>query len=144
MQFVWMILLVVTVLTAIWDLFKREITIWSILICGIISWGYSLFGVIAGSSNILSFFMALIPGAALILISAASKESIGYGDGLMLIAISPALGLYETSFSLCIAFFVSGVLAIAVLIIKKGNRKLRIPFMPSFAIGLGVMMLAQI
>lgn len=75
-----------------------------------------------------------IVGLVLLLLGVLTRESIGYGDGISVLVIGIALGL-KGSFLICsLAFLLSAVTAL-FLIIRKASRKATLPFLPFLCAG---------
>lgn len=89
-----------------------------------------LFWVFAEKRQVVGLVQAALPGLFVLLFSFLTKESIGEGDGMLLLGIGLLLGgacafrifLYALFFSACYAVF--------LLIIRKKNRKYEIAFVP--------------
>ena len=79
-----------------------------------------------------------------ILLSFVSRQSVGYGDGLLLLCAGPALGAGVAVMGMIAAVFACGLVSGALLIFKKVGKKAQMPFVPFLTFGMGVMMLAQI
>lgn len=144
MQFVWIVLMLLTIFAAFQDIINMEIPAYVLIASGVISIAFAVYEILTGSAVVGEVFLSLIPGAAMMLLSFLSRQSIGYGDGLMVLALSPAFGLGRICMGLSIAFFISGIAAASLMICKKGGRKQHMPFIPYLAVGLGVMIFAQI
>ncbi len=145
MELVLKIVLIVLLLVAsVVDFRIKEIHIAVIIGCGLLSLVYSIAAVYLGECTVFDTLLALIPGAIMLLVSRLSRQRLGYGDGLMALAVAPVFGLEGVMFALFIAFSASGMLSIILLILRKAGRNTRIPFLPFMTVGLGVMMLAKV
>ncbi len=109
----------------------------SLISCGFITHEY-----INGSIVWREVAYSLLPGIALISMSFISRQSIGYGDGLMMMAVGPVLGIYQMIFGVCLAFFISAIFSLVMLVLRKADKKTCFPFMPFLAISLGVSQIA--
>ena len=78
----------------------------------------------------------------MLLVGRVTREEVGYGDGLLLMAIGPAFGLEHIILGLFCGLFVISILSVCILVLSKGNRNTKIAFVPFLALGMGVMMLA--
>ena len=74
-------------------------------------------------------------GLGIIGLSVISKEQIGKGDGLVIAAVGIAFGARRCFLVLSTASFVMCVIAIGVLLLKKGGRQTRLPFLPALFAG---------
>lgn len=79
--------------------------------------------------TLLYLSLGIIPGLAAILLAYLTDENIGYGDGLLIISLGIALGFKNTFFVCCIAFVLSGTVAL-ILIFKKKSGQYTLPFVP--------------
>ena len=68
-------------------------------------------------------------------LSMISKEQIGRGDGLVIAALGIALGFRECLATVCLASVIMALVSVVVLLLKKGNRKTRLPFIPALFVG---------
>ena len=66
----------------------------------------------------------------MLLVSWVTKESIGAGDGLMLIACGVFMELWITVTLLMIAFGLVGLTALYMIVVKKKGKGYRLPFLP--------------
>ncbi len=137
-------ILMLLLAASVTDIRKREIPLWEIAAAAVISLVAAGLKVYGKETDIAGIALSLLPGVGLILISLATSQGIGMGDGLMLLAIGPALGLYRTGLGMLLAFFVSSLFSLALIILKKAGRKTRIPFIPFMTIGTGVAIFAAL
>jgi Flp pilus assembly protein, protease CpaA len=85
--------------------------------------------------NILSIVGGIIIGFCTIGISIASKEQIGKGDGIVITAIGLVFGARRCLIVVCIASFLMAVVAIGIVLFRRGNRQTRLPFLPAVFAG---------
>ncbi|MCD8037570.1 MAG: prepilin peptidase [Lachnospiraceae bacterium] len=64
-------------------------------------------------------------------LSVASKEQIGRGDGLVIAALGLALGFGKCLSVVCIASVIMAFASVIILILRKGNKDTRLPFVPA-------------
>lgn len=69
-------------------------------------------------------------GGCVILLAWISKESIGVGDGIMLMVSGIYLGFWENLELLFTALLLVGVTALFLMVVKKKRRDYRVPFLP--------------
>lgn len=79
----------------------------------------------------------LIPGMFLLVLSVASKESIGLGDGMAVAVLGLWIGGIKAFLILCIAWTLAGVFAVMLLMSK---RREPIPFIPFLLLGMEVLL----
>ena len=96
----------------------------------------------AGTESMLRLFLAGMPGALLLIIAFLSRESVGYGDGILMLCLGPVFGLQRTLFGVAVAFFVTALTSTGLLAVKKAGRYTRIPFVPFLASAMGVAAIA--
>ena len=133
-------LMILLVITAVIDIKKREIPAALIALGASLATAYVVYSFVneAGCAKVVP---ALLPGAAMLLISLVTRGEVGLGDGLMLLFIGPVFGLEQTVAGLLIALFISSIFSIVVLALKKGNRKTKLAFIPFLTLGMGAAML---
>ena len=137
-------LLVLMLICSVVDIRTKEIPLWEIAICAVLSTAKVVLDLRGGEADIAGIIFSLLPGAFLLVLSFITKEGIGYGDGLMVLLMGPALGAEGLILGMLIAFFASSFFSAILLIIKKVKKNYRIPFIPFMTIGMGVMILAPI
>ncbi len=83
------------------------------------------------------YMACILVGGVFILISKLSKEALGYGDSLVILALGIQLGFWGFMESLAYSMFLLGVVSLIFLVLKgKGNdRRLSIPFVPILTVG---------
>lgn len=138
------LVLALLVIASIEDVRKREISGAVLLILAGVSLIYSAFSIYRGNSTVLDVTTALLPGAFVMFLAWITREGIGYGDGLLLMAMGPAIGLKGIVMGLVIAFFASGVLSIVLMIFKKVGKRYSFPFVPILTAGMVVSCFAKI
>ena len=77
----------------------------------------------------------LMPGAVLLLLSAITKESIGFGDGVVVMVLGLWIGGWFTMLAVCIGMLFAGIYG-GVCLIRK--RKEPIAFVPFLLLGVEV------
>lgn len=77
----------------------------------------------------------LLIGFCAIGLSMITREQIGRGDGLVIAAVGLILGFRKCLFAVCMASMIMTFVSVFVLILRKGNRKTRLPFIPAFFAG---------
>ncbi len=77
----------------------------------------------------------LLPGLACLLLSVLTEEAIGYGDGILVVICGFSLGVWQCLGILMLAFMLAGLFGVMLLVIKKGNKKSRIAFVPFLLLG---------
>lgn len=122
---------------AFFDIKRKEIPVLLIMIFGIVS--IILVG-ISDNPDWMMILYSLIPGAALLTLSLCTRESIGYGDGFVVLVLGVLLGLSKCLSCVFLGFFLLSACSLLLLVLRKVNGKSRIPYMPFLAAGLGVVL----
>lgn len=74
-------------------------------------------------------------GFCMIGLSVISREQIGRGDGFVIAAIGLILGFRKCLFAVCMASIIMTLVSVIVLILRKGNRNTKLPFIPALFAG---------
>jgi len=68
-------------------------------------------------------------------LSMISREQIGRGDGIVITALGVALGFWDCLAAVSLASIIMALVSVVILILKKGNRNTRLPFIPALFVG---------
>lgn len=101
----------------------------------LISQAIANFVVIQKNADWLNIVMSGVLFAGLMLISRLSNEQIGMGDVKMLTVINLIYGLSYVVYVLIISMFITLIVCIPGLIMKKIKLKTSLPFVPFYALG---------
>ena len=115
----------------IYDLLYKKIPIRAVVVFGVSVLGYRVYAG-AGIGELLA---GLVPGAMLLLTSFCTKESIGYGDGMVLCVLGIFLGIRRSLAVFGMALVFAALSAIILLALKKAGRKTELPFLPCLFAG---------
>lgn len=74
-------------------------------------------------------------GLCAIGVSIATREQIGKGDGIVIAVLGIALGMRKCLWLVLTASFMMCMAAILVLLLKRGDRQTRLPFLPAIFAG---------
>lgn len=85
--------------------------------------------------TVLSVLLGIVPGAGCILLSAVSKESMGYGDAFLIFSCGFSLGTDRVLAMLFTSFFCVGMWALWLVCFRHGKKKTAIPFVPFLLMG---------
>ena len=77
----------------------------------------------------------VLTGLCTIGLSMVSREQIGRGDGLVIAAIGLILGFRKCLFAICIASIIMTLVSVIILVLQKGNRNTKLPFIPALFVG---------
>ncbi len=134
------LLAAVMIICAAVDIKKKEIPIGVFLLLGAIALigsmvceGHKWYHVAAGSA----------PGIILLLLAKITEQSIGYGDGIVLAEIGCLIGAGNSVILLAGALALAGVFSLGMLVIKKVDKRYKIPFIPFLTAVYVVMLCVQ-
>ena len=133
-----MIFLVI-IICAYHDLRRKRIPLVLVGVCAVLSLVEMVIAVTDHVRTPMTFLVAVLPGLFMLVLAFLTKKSVGYGDGLLMCAVGPVLGLRLMVGGLMLAFFFSSIFAIFLLVFKKADKKTTIPFIPFLASAMGVM-----
>lgn len=85
--------------------------------------------------NGLDAMGGLAVGLCAVGVSAATREQIGRGDGIVIAAVGLALGARKCLWLVFMASFIMCAAAVFVLLLKKGGRQTKLPFLPAIFAG---------
>jgi len=75
-----------------------------------------------------------VVGLVFIIVSKVTREKLGYGDSLILLALGILLGFWEVMILILIAFLASACFGIIMVCWKKKNKNTSFPFVPFIAL----------
>ncbi len=120
---------------ALKDVKERQIPIVWVVGCGIVAVVYLMMG---EKINIVFLIQSMMPGMLLLLCALLTKESIGYGDGVVVLLLGLWCGGLFAALAAGIALFLTGFYAV-FLLLKRCKKT--IPFLPFLLIGMEVVFL---
>jgi leader peptidase (prepilin peptidase)/N-methyltransferase len=95
------------------------------------------------NSSLITALSGTLIGMCALGISLISGEQLGRGDGLVLVAIGLVVGFRGCLVVVSIASIIMCLVAIAMLVFKKGNRKTRLPFIPAIFAGYTIFLISN-
>ena len=109
---------------------KEKAVPWFFLALGGLSVGVgTVCGVLTGEMIWYQPLLGMVPGVALLLI-ARITEKMGYADGIVLMMIGGMVGYRGSLLVLCLSSFLSALVCIVLLAIRKVKKHSRIPYVP--------------
>lgn len=124
------------------DIRRKEISLWPVICMALLSLTSGAIALFQGKRTIEELLICLIPGALLMLLALLSRQSIGYGDGLIVMAIGMTFGIGKLAVGIAIALFTSGIMSIFLITIRRAKRNEIFPFVPFIMAGMVVSMFA--
>ena len=85
--------------------------------------------------GLFSLLLAVLPGLMTLLFARISNETMGYGDGFVLILMGTYLPWEAVVAVGLLAFGIAGMVALVLLVAFHKNRNYQIPFVPFLTIG---------
>ncbi|MDE7208194.1 MAG: A24 family peptidase [Lachnospiraceae bacterium] len=118
------------------DLKSKTISRRLILALAVASLAGALINVFVGKEfGVWEVVGGVLIGVCAIGLSMISREQIGRGDGLVIAAIGLMLGFRRCLFAVCMASIIMTLVSVIILILRKGNRNTRLPFIPALFAG---------
>lgn len=129
---------------SIWDIKTREIpTLW-IIAGGTAAVSIGAWYVVSGEMGVMSLLFAMSPGIFLLALSVVTEQQIGAGDGISAAILGLLIGAPMIYMVLMGALILSSIYAAGLLVLRKGSRHSRMPWIPFMAAGLLIFMLLEI
>ncbi|WP_158589569.1 prepilin peptidase [Butyrivibrio sp. CB08] len=136
-------ILLILIISSIEDIRKKEILLWEIGTCGIVSVVRVLLDCTSGMFDPGMLALSVLPGAVLLVLALVTRQGIGFGDGLIILSMGPALGAWGIMAAVVTALFASSLFSGTLLILRRAGKKTKIAFMPFLALGSIVTMLGS-
>ena len=116
---------------SIYDIRYQKIPTWTIplgTVCGIATW----IGIFGGKGRQL---LGIIIGILALLFAKISRQTLGFGDGLVLCNLGIALGFTSCLRVILFGLCLGGIWALILIIGRKANRRSTMPFIPFLFLG---------
>ena len=118
------------------DIRKHELHGWLILLLGVSGTVVSILG---GGWKNTGYFLGILPGVFVLILAWSTRESIGYGDGLVILSMGCFYALGQMIGIVMLAITFAGIAALVLLVFLHKNRKCELPFVP-FLLGAHLIM----
>lgn len=92
----------------------------------------------------LEVLLRFMPGIVVLLLAYATREQIGYGDAILLMAIGGCVGCEKTLWILFVALLGTFIASVCLLVTGKARRDRRLPFVPFLLGGNMLVMLGSL
>lgn len=122
---VWILL----ILGSVCDMARKKIPVLLLAAGGAAGVMAGIAGSWNGEAGIAGWISGCLPGACMVLLAFATREKIGYGDGILLMALGMLEG-WSVLADLLAALFLAAVFGSALLVLRRGTLRTRIPFVP--------------
>lgn len=130
----WIIMSVLLVVASIEDMKEKMVHRWLLINMCIVCLMSGMVACIEDGSNLWQLLGGLAIGAGFIGFSLLSGGQLGLADGIVITAIGMLCGGRDCLVVISMASLLMAVLSIGVLVMKKGNRSTRLPFVPALLI----------
>ena len=140
MELEWAANIIMLAFCSVQDIREKEISLGKLQIYGFLILGIFLSRFFIQKNSLFSLLekviFGLIPGLLFLFLAKASKEAVGYGDGIILLFIGISIGFWQ-----CLGVLFTALLGIflaaAMILILAGRKKnVRIPFLPFLLTGM--------
>lgn len=120
------------IVNTVLDFRKKEV---SLIIAAIMGSYGILWRIFTVTEFSLDMVFGLLPGIISLFIAGITKESIGYGDGWILLALGISIGGRNMIIICMVALFAAGICAFILIVFFRKDRKYQIPFVPFILLG---------
>lgn len=125
----WFLVLLLLIPQAIFDIKNQSVYVWPNVVALFLIQTFCVEGGVA------AHLIRLIPGILFIVFTFASKEAIGTGDGIVILALGTILGIENTFKAIFYATVLASVFSLVLICLRKVNKKTRLPFVPFLLLG---------
>lgn len=122
------------------DIRKKEIP--AVYVLGFTAVAF-LINILSGHVSWINMLFGCGIGAVFFLISLWTKEQIGYGDDMMILAVGVWLGGTMLTEIMTFSFLSASLVSIILLIISRKNKGRRLPFAPFLTFGTAICLILQ-
>ncbi|MFI3212925.1 MAG: hypothetical protein R3Y24_06240 [Eubacteriales bacterium] len=129
-QYIHMGLLIYLGMLSYFDMKEKSIKASYLIIGLMLAFLYRLGIILTGSEAYITGIYGILPGVILLLIGRFTYQSIGYGDGLVIIIIGLLLSNIDMMYVIIYGFLASFIFCGAVVFCKKVSKETTIPFLP--------------
>lgn len=133
--------LIVLVIEAVTDFKKKEV---NIVFPVLLAAAATVMLFFTKDISLINSIIGIAEGVLLILISFLTKGEIGMGDGILLAACGLMLGGRDNLIMFFFACLSSAVVSALIMLIKKADKKTKIPFVPFMIPGFLFMVLLSL
>lgn len=118
---------VVMLICTVADIRRKEISVWLFVILGITAiTGY----IVCAEQKGWMLIVGMVPGMLMLILAKITEQSIGYGDGIILVEIGVVTGVGKCMLVLAAALAMAGLFSLGIIVIKRVDKKYKIPFVP--------------
>jgi prepilin signal peptidase PulO-like enzyme (type II secretory pathway) len=125
------------VVLSIYDIRSKTVPVRFLLAGSLFTVAVSLSALHTGNQTWIGIAAAMLPGL-LLLIGGKVTGSIGYADGWLMLLIGIFLGFQKGVAAFCLSLFLTGLTAIILLLLGKGNKNMRLPYIPFLTVAVTI------
>lgn len=123
------------IINGIYDIRLKKIPIVATLIWGLCG---ATIVIIGCREELLNYVFAIVPGMIMLLVSWITKQSVGYGDGVVLLILGIYVGWQSILAIYMLSVLIAGISGIILMLFFHKNKNYEIPFVPYLAISFGI------
>lgn len=128
----WILLFIILIPACIQDIKEKSV---SVLITSVGLGAGLIINLVLHTDKIPRLLLCIIPGLFLLACARITHEAIGYGDGLIMLAIGNIVGLVSSTKILFSALLIAGFYSIGLMAVKKVGKETVVPFVPFLLLG---------
>lgn len=128
-----MVLVYMGVLTLL-DAKKRELPLKVLAVGTVLAVSAAACRLLRGEGTWMELFLGAIPGMILLNLAWLTKST-GIGDGIVLLQLNLCMFAEKMVVAFGVSLLAIGAFALLILLVKRGSRGLRLPYMPFLWIG---------
>jgi len=93
------------------------------------------YGLITNELTWMQILISLVPGIIFLVISKVTKESMGYGDGIIVLVMGSYISIAKLVGSLILALILAAIWSIVLLVFFRKKKQEEFPFVPFVLLG---------
>jgi leader peptidase (prepilin peptidase)/N-methyltransferase len=121
------------IILSLYDIHSKTVPIKYLLAGSLLAGAVMLSSAMTDSEKWIDIAVALLPGLVL-LIAGKLTGGIGYADGWLMLLIGIFLGFRKGIAAFCLSLFLTGFTAMVLLLLRKGKKNMRLPYIPFLTI----------
>lgn len=140
----WIYISAVLLVGSVYDYKYYKLPVWLLsfgMAGGVIGIAYGYF---AEGMPLFEVLSCIFPGIVSLILSYITREQIGYGDGVLLLAIGGCLGLEKTVWIVFAGLLGSFLISVFLIIFQKAEKGRRLPFVPFLCVGTVLVMIRSL
>ena len=119
---------------AIADLIHREVSVRSLVVGSVAAMTTAGTMLARGGTSWEALAFGAVPGVVILAVAALTGGA-GIGDGIVLLQMDLFLSWNKVIFSFGLSLIVMALFSLALLLLKKGKKEMRLPYLPFLWLG---------